>query len=122
MRDPFEATGEPAGGTGGTGKQAGAGALGRLGRALRRPAVSAAAAVALAAAAVTAGIQESGWVAPALGGLAYASAVHAEYARRSRRGPPRRRVERLGTAALRLAAFWAAVAAAWLAARGMAAA
>lgn len=122
MLDPFETSADPAGRPDGVGKPAGAAFRRGLRRARRRPGLSAAAAVVLAAAAVSAGYQESGWAAPALGCLAYASAVHAEFARRSRRGPPRRRIERLGSAALRLAAFWAAIAAAWLAARGLAAA
>ena len=83
--------------------------------------------IALASLAVTAvslvmGARHAGWATVAVGTPAYVLAVASDLRQRQMRRSRRRYDRPWATALLRLVVFWAAVAAAWLAASGLAAA
>ena len=75
-----------------------------------------------AAAALVMGASHTGWATVAVGTLAYLLAVASDLRQRQMRRSRRRYDRPWATALLRLVVFWAAVAAAWLAASGLAAA
>ena len=70
--------------------------------------------------AVVVGVNEGGWLAVVVGGLAYLSAVAGDLRQRSIRYRKHSYKRPWPTAALRVAVFLVAVGAAWLAARGLA--
>ena len=98
------------------------GATGRQTRAGRAALLIAATSVTVAVVSLVVGARHAGWATVAVGTVAYLLAVASDLRLRQIRHSRRRYGRPWATVLLRLAVFWGAVGAAWLAASGLAAA